>query len=306
MMGTVTQTIIKLEEVGTKKPLYGYKCKIVISQNGKIIKTYVVFTSNLGIINVRSGFGVTIALIKDKDGKAVQLAKILSNSSEKVKYISIEAPKAVVKSCKYKDGAIDVAKYILQEIKINTKSTFANELRLLNKIEKGGVFTSVEDSARKLEAQRRFYFKIKSNAPWDHKPLIREKFKHIAVIRPLASKQLCRTCYHKYLNSDYFHDVWSNIHYGYVGRSCGFDENTLLSASGKAQIMDSGGSNNDDPIDDKIWMKIGMNFYNKFGIYADKLTYQEILDALELHKAELPNSRIIHWCISPLNPDRKK
>jgi hypothetical protein len=305
MMGT--QTIIKILQADGKIPMRGYKCKIVISKNGTTIgKPQTATTSNAGIINVTSGFGLTIAVIIMKDGKAKQLATFVSSSTVKSTYHEIKAPKVVVKNCKYKDGAIDVAKYILQEIKINTKSTFANELRLLNKIEKGGVFTSVENSARKLEAQRRFYFKIKSNAPWDHKPLIREKFKHIAVIRPLASKQLCRTCYHKYLNSDYFHDVWSNIHYGYVGRSCGFDENTLLSASGKAQIMDSGGSNNDDPIDDKICMKIGMNFYNKFGIYADKLTYQEILDALELDKAELPNSRIIHWCISPLNPDRKK
>jgi len=96
-MGIVTQTIIKLEEVGTKKPLYGYKCKIVISQNGKIIKTYEAVTSNLGIINVRSGFGVTIALIKDKDGKAKQIGKFLSNSTEKSIYHEIKAPKVVIK-----------------------------------------------------------------------------------------------------------------------------------------------------------------------------------------------------------------
>ncbi|UMP97053.1 polymorphic toxin type 44 domain-containing protein [Klebsiella pneumoniae] len=32
----------------------------------------------------------------------------------------------------------------------------------------------------------------------------------------------------KFKQHDYFYDVWSNIHYGYVGRSVGFSEAILL------------------------------------------------------------------------------
>ena len=40
-----------------------------------------------------------------------------------------------------------------------------------------------------------------------------------------------------YKNYDYFFDVWSNIHYGYVGLSVGFDEDTLLKGSDIQQFI---------------------------------------------------------------------
>ena len=37
--------------------------------------------------------------------------------------------------------------------------------------------------------------------------------------------------YHKYKEYDFYLDVWSNIHYGYVGLSVGFTEDLLLKGS---------------------------------------------------------------------------
>jgi len=92
-----TQTIIKVVEPITNKPIFGYKCDIIISKNGKIMKQYSTKTSNYGLINVRSGFGLTITVAILKGGIYSQLEKIVSNSSEKPKYFTIKASKIVIK-----------------------------------------------------------------------------------------------------------------------------------------------------------------------------------------------------------------
>lgn len=49
--------------------------------------------------------------------------------------------------------------------------------------------------------------RVGQNRPWDHKPIIHAKFGGYR---------------HKQGKYDYFYDIWSNIHYGYVGRAGGF------------------------------------------------------------------------------------
>ena len=55
-----------------------------------------------------------------------------------------------------------------------------------------------------------------------------------------------KSYWHKYKDYDYYYDVWSNIHYGYVGLSVGFDEKTLLGGADLAQVIDSKGGNAED------------------------------------------------------------
>jgi len=43
-------------------------------------------------------------------------------------------------------------------------------------------------------------------------------------------------CYHQIGAHEYFYDIWSNIHYGYVGTACGFTESELLDGAGLEQI----------------------------------------------------------------------
>lgn len=95
-MGIVTQTIIKIIQADGKTSMRGYKCKIIISQNGKIIKISETTTNNFGIISVRSGFGLTIAVIIMKDGKTKQIGTFVSNSNETPTYHEIKAPKVVI------------------------------------------------------------------------------------------------------------------------------------------------------------------------------------------------------------------
>lgn len=74
---------------------------------------------------------------------------------------------------------------------------------------------------------------------WDHKwQIVKDKdLMKVTVHRLTPSKVCSHSHYHKYKNYDYFFDVWSNIHYGYVGLSVGFDEDTLLKGSDIQQFI---------------------------------------------------------------------
>nr|WP_310548541.1 polymorphic toxin type 44 domain-containing protein [Klebsiella pneumoniae] len=92
-----------------------------------------------------------------------------------------------------------------------------------------------------LAAMAIWYQTVKTGSIWDHKPKIRDLFSSVAVARPLPRKgKSSKSYYHKFKQHDYFYDVWSNIHYGYVGRSVGFSEAILLKGSTWEQNMTPG------------------------------------------------------------------
>lgn len=61
--------------------------------------------------------------------------------------------------------------------------------------------------------------------PWDHKKYINDNY---------GSWQADDTA-----GVEWYFDIWSNIHYGYVGRACGFSNSILLNAAGIAQALGS-------------------------------------------------------------------
>ncbi len=69
--------------------------------------------------------------------------------------------------------------------------------------------------------------KVRQDGEWDHKPKIRQRF--------LSAKNNSHVWF-AYGTTDYYYDIWSNIHYGYVGMAAGFDEDTLLDGAGLEQI----------------------------------------------------------------------
>ena len=62
---------------------------------------------------------------------------------------------------------------------------------------------------------------------WDHKPIIARRF---------HPRSPGLQHWHLYGNTLYFYEVWSNIHYGYVGRAAGFSNGVLLDGAGLEQI----------------------------------------------------------------------
>jgi len=218
--------------------------------------------------------------------------------------------------CQHTDGAIQVADYILKEIKTNVRSQTAKTIRYLidedtlnkrraewNKLPfyaKLGTYPKPDLPA----AMTIWYQTVKTGGDWDHKPIIRKKFKSVAVTRPLESKQMSESYYHKYKRYDFYLDVWSNIHYGYLGLSVGFSEELLLKGSAWGQNMTLGAMG-DDTLDDITSMKIGFKLYRRFGKYAENLTFQHILDALVNTSAkDLSESRTDHWCWNEKNPEQ--
>ncbi|PWK33681.1 putative RNase toxin 44 of polymorphic toxin system [Pseudomonas sp. OV226] len=68
-----------------------------------------------------------------------------------------------------------------------------------------------------------FTERVGEDRPWDHKPILAEKYNGVV--------------YHKQGDYDYYYDIWSNIHYGYVGRTGGLSESILLDGAGAEQIV---------------------------------------------------------------------
>jgi hypothetical protein len=64
--------------------------------------------------------------------------------------------------------------------------------------------------------------KVGQGCDWDHKPKIHAKFGRYR---------------HRQGKYDYYYDIWSNIHYGYVGMAGGLTEGVLLDGAGAEQIV---------------------------------------------------------------------
>ena len=69
--------------------------------------------------------------------------------------------------------------------------------------------------------------KVAQDSSWDHKPVISRCFHP----RDPQSQQ-----YHAWHNRRYYYDIWSNIHYGFIGTASGFTNSQLLDGAGLEQI----------------------------------------------------------------------
>ena len=74
---------------------------------------------------------------------------------------------------------------------------------------------------------------VYQDGPWDHKPMIAKKF-HPRHPREQQYHAYSSPSYKSYV---YYYDVWSNMHYGYVGTAAGLSEAELLDGAGLEQIV---------------------------------------------------------------------
>jgi len=114
-----------------------------------------------------------------------------------------------------------VLSFIEKEMRKNINTQPAKKIRSLLGIDFLNVVapgTQVYDIGQAMQIWKSM---VNYGKPWDHKPILKKKFgdwSHDGVT-----------------GKDYFFDIWSNIHYGYVGRSVGFSMWTLKSGAGYAQ-----------------------------------------------------------------------
>lgn len=146
------------------------------------------------------------------------------------------------------DEITPIAQYIVNEMNSNTHGPDVHKMSGLNRFSANACIADyvklpwwrqllgamgprecmdIEFSSR--QAAILFWaYKVGQNQDWDHKPKISRRF-HPRV--PNGSQE-----WHLYGNTLYYYDVWSNIHYGYVGRAAGFSDSILLDGAGLEQI----------------------------------------------------------------------
>jgi hypothetical protein len=118
--------------------------------------------------------------------------------------------------------------------------------------------------------------KVAPNMAWDHKPILEERL-------GLDGQN---DYYFKDPNGkrSVYYDIWSNIHYGYVGRASGFNRSDLDEG---AQVPIIAGKT--DP-GDIYTVKVGMDLYDKYGPNITEQQFQQevkkSLDEMERQKVD--------------------
>lgn len=175
--------------------------------------------------------------------------------------------------------------YIHDEMLENIESPLVGELRdLLRPVEWWEVWRHGDS----LLAKGKWAAAVAPHAPWDHKPILQAKF----------GLESGNDFYFKILedrlNRAISYDIWSNIHFGYVGRAAGFDRQTLIEGANSTEAGES------DPGDD-ISMHLGVTLWEKHG---ERLTledlHNEVIPAINEIGSPLVNStQVRHWRPEP-------
>ncbi|MFC6341935.1 GDSL-type esterase/lipase family protein [Nocardioides hankookensis] len=93
--------------------------------------------------------------------------------------------------------------------------------------------------------------KVGPHMEWDHKDYISAHFG--GTWQPIPSKEPGLA------NSRLFYDVWSNIHYGQIGRCAGFSEWELVEGQAHVGTWDAG---------DALSIQLGFQLYNQYGCHV--------------------------------------
>ncbi|CAM3704790.1 hypothetical protein VA7868_01504 [Vibrio aerogenes CECT 7868] len=201
-------------------------------------------------------------------------------------------------TCSHPDRALDVAKYIIGEMQRNVKSTQAYSIKLSN-------IEATFLPAAKIAAYAIWAERVGPGQPWDHK-------NKISGNHDLDTHGESTQFHHKYREFEYFYDIWSNIHYGYVGKACRFSDAELLDGAGLAQLLDDAVKKNKsiqyspsipgfgfrkfDDITDSISVRLGIALFHDYPD-PNQITPDILMSYIE--KAPYPirkYSKLPHQC----------
>jgi hypothetical protein len=103
--------------------------------------------------------------------------------------------------------------YMHGEMILNAQSAVAGLIKSLN---------ASNDPLKKLDAVKIYYSYVQSGGPWDHKNYLANNFiQNGDFYTPIKGDR----------EHEFYYDIWSNIHYGYVGRAAGFSASELIDAA---------------------------------------------------------------------------
>ncbi|GAB1509876.1 WXG100-like domain-containing protein [Actinophytocola sp. KF-1] len=132
------------------------------------------------------------------------------------------------------------------------------------------------DEATKAAALTQWAWQVRPGGDWDHKNDILNRTAGWNTFTPLPGG-----------DGNIRYDVWSNIHYGYVGREAGFTPGELR---GGADLADYVTQDRPDPGDD-VAVRIGMELRDQYP--PGRLRPEHITQAIEQHRAELAQHGMI-------------
>ncbi len=138
--------------------------------------------------------------------------------------------------CNHPDEMEGLANYIADEMNRNIQSPEVLRMQRLNSYDpiapdrESPQLTGLGGPAARALSKYRdtatswviWASKVGPRMDWDHKPKLRKLFVGL---------------HHKQGAYEYFYDIWSNIHYGYVGIIGGLSESELLDGAGAAQFL---------------------------------------------------------------------
>jgi hypothetical protein len=130
-----------------------------------------------------------------------------------------------------------------------------------------------------LVALEMWALKVRPGGEWDHKPILDEMLglgRDGDYYFPFRGND----------NQEFYYDIWSNVHFGYVGSAAGFDAETLQQG---AQAFDGIAGRTDDF--DVLTVQIGIDLWNEYGTsLTPEILQQEILTRIEAYVQANPNT----------------
>jgi RHS repeat-associated protein len=184
----------------------------------------------------------------------------------------------------YKRFDITLA-YMHQEMIVNAQSRQVTEIRAwLDCARSSDPYIAQHAGDYALAALSAWASMVHAGGPWDHKPKLEEM---------LGLKQ--DNDYYFPIRGDseheYYYDIWSNIHFGYVGSAAGFDSRTLQSGAAAGDII--AGTNNET---DVLSIQIGIDLWIDYEL---RLTSEQLHQAILVHTQDylnIPNqTTVISW-----------
>ena len=103
----------------------------------------------------------------------------------------------------------------------------------------------------------KFFVLVRTDGPWDHKSLLQKNHEtHKDAWIPFRGDP----------NNEFFHDIWSNVHYAYVGRAIGISAADLMTFG--ADISGPFFGDNDEG--DKLSVQLGLDLWKAHGMNLKK------------------------------------
>ena len=162
--------------------------------------------------------------------------------------------------CPYHDcGSLDryntTINYMHGEMVQNAQSTTVGYIQSVDGVTKNAVWGAM----------------VAPNSVWDHKPKLRDMLGLYQEQQDFYFPIEGDTEY------EYFYDIWSNIHYGYVGMAAGFEAETLQAG---AAVAGWAGRNDEY---DVLSIQIGIDLWEEYGL---ALTSEQVRDAILANRDE--------------------